>query len=94
MAAIKARGEAGAIGGNLGDGGSGFSTIFGNTSPLAGALEGTFIDFKQDRSRDNPPSKGWMDTGKDFMRNYKLREFRSFSTHRKALCYAFLHPFD
>ena len=52
MAAIKARGEAGAIGGNLGDGrGHGFSTIFGNTSPLAGALEGTFIDFKQDRSR-------------------------------------------
>ena len=78
MAAIKARGEAGAIGGNLGDGSSGFSTIFGNTSPLAGALEGTFIDFKQDRSRDNPPSKGWMDTGKDFMRNYKLREFRKF----------------
>lgn len=79
-AAIKARGDAGAIGGSLGggDGGSGFSTLFGNTSPLAGALEGTFIDFKQDRSRENPPSKGWMDAGKDFMRNYKLREFRKF----------------
>jgi hypothetical protein len=77
---IKARGTAGEIGGNLGGGagGSGFATLFGNTSPLAGALEGTFIDFKQDRYRENPPNEGWMQAGKDFLRNYRIREFRKF----------------
>lgn len=77
---IKARGTAGDIGGNLGGGagGSGFATLFGNTSPLAGALKGTLIDFKQDRYRENPPNQGWMEAGKDFLRNYKLREFRKF----------------
>ncbi len=79
-AAIQARGDAGQIGGGLGGGAgeSGFSTLFGNTSPLTGALEGTFIDFKQDRNRENPPNNGWMDAGKDFLRNYQLREFRKF----------------
>lgn len=79
--AIKARGSASGIGGGIGGGsgeGSGFSTLFGNTSPLAGALEGTFIDFKQDRYRENPPKDGWMDAGKDFLRNYNLREFRKY----------------
>ncbi|NBB78088.1 MAG: hypothetical protein GVY36_01360 [Verrucomicrobia bacterium] len=77
---IEARGAAGDIGGNLGGGagGSGFATLFGNTSPLAGALEGTFIDFKQDRYREKPPNEGWMEAGKDFLRNYRLREFRKF----------------
>ncbi|GHB99932.1 hypothetical protein [Cerasicoccus arenae] len=80
--AIKARGEVGKIGGGSGlgggDGRSGFSTLFGNTSPLAGALEGTFIDFKQDRNREAAPDNGWMEAGKDFMRNYNLREFRKY----------------
>lgn len=77
---IQARGAAGDIGGNLGGGagGSGFATLFGNTSPLAGALEGTFIDFKQDRYRENPPNEGWMEAGDDFLRNFRLREFRKF----------------
>lgn len=77
---IQARGAAGDIGGSLGGGagGSGFATLFGNTSPLAGALEGTFIDFKQDRYRENPPNEGWMEAGEDFLRNYRLREFRKF----------------
>lgn len=75
--AIKARGSASGIGGGSGEGG-GFSTLFGNTSPLAGALEGTFIDFKQDRYRENPPKGGWMEAGKDFLRNYNLREFRKY----------------
>ena len=63
--AIKARGSAGDIGGGLGGGAgeSGFATLFGNTSPLAGALEGTFIDFKQDRYRENPPKQGWATIG-------------------------------
>jgi hypothetical protein len=78
---IKARGSAGAIGGGLGGGAggdSGFATLFGNTSPLVGALEGTFIDFKQDRYRENPPNEGWMEAGKDFLRSYRIREFRKF----------------
>jgi hypothetical protein len=77
---IKARGTAGDIGGNLGGGagGSGFATLFGNTSPLAGALEGTFIDFKQDRYRESPPNEGWMQAGQDFLRNFRMREFRKF----------------
>ena len=77
---IKARGSAGDLGGGLGGGAgeSGFATLFGNTSPLTGALEGTFIDFKQDRYRENPPKQGWMDAGKDFMRNFRLSEFRKF----------------
>ncbi len=85
--AIKARGSAsgiGGIGGGTGDSG-GFSTLFGNTSPLAGALEGSFIDFKQDRYRENPPKEGWMDAGKDFLRNYNLREFRKFFTAPQKL---------
>ncbi len=78
--AIKARGSAGGIGGGLAGGGGegGFSTLFGNTSPLAGALEGTFVDFKQDRYREDPPNEGWMEAGEDFLRNYRLREFRKF----------------
>jgi len=77
---IKARGSAGDLGGGLGGGAgeSGFATLFGNTSPLTGALEGTFIDFKQDRYGENPPKQGWMDAGKDFMRNFRLSEFRKF----------------
>lgn len=78
---IKARGSAGGIGGGIGGGsgeGGGFATLFGNTSPLAGALEGTFIDFKQDRYREDPPKEGWMEAGEDFLRNYNLREFRKF----------------
>lgn len=77
---IKARGTASGIGGTGGGSGqgTGFSTLFGNTSPLAGALEGTFIDFKQDRYRENPPKEGWMDAGKDFLRNYNPREFRKY----------------
>jgi hypothetical protein len=79
--AIKARGSASGSGGGVGGGsgeGGGFATLFGNTSPLAGALEGTLIDFKQDRYRENPPKEGWMDAGKDFLRNYNLREFRKY----------------
>ena len=57
---------------------SGFSTLFGNTSPLIGSLEGTLIDFKQDRFKESPPNKGWMESGKDFLRNFDLREFRKF----------------
>lgn len=79
--AIKARGSAGDVGGGLagGSGGdSGFATLFGNTSPLVGALEGTFIDFKQDRYRENPPNEGWMEAGQDFLRSLNLREFRKF----------------
>ena len=78
--AIKARGSASGIGGIGGGTGAsgGFATLFGNTSPLAGALEGHFIDFKQDRYREKAPQQGWMDAGKDFLRTYKLREFRKF----------------
>ena len=78
--AIKARGSASGIGGIGGGTGAsgGFATLFGNTSPLAGALEGTFIDFKQDRYREKAPQEGWMEAGKDFLRNYQLREFRKF----------------
>lgn len=79
--AIQARGSAGDIGGNLGGGSgadAGFATLFGNTSPLAGALEGTFIDFKQDRYRESPPNEGWMEAGQDFLRSYRIREFRKF----------------
>ncbi len=78
--AIKARGSASGLGGVGGGSGgsSGFSTLFGNTSPLAGALEGTLIDFKQDRYREDPPNEGWMEAGEDFLRNYRLREFRKF----------------
>lgn len=78
---IKARGDAGNVGGGLGGGAggeSGFATLFGNTSPLVGALEGTFIDFKQDRHRESPPNEGWMEAGKSFLRNFDLRQFRKF----------------
>lgn len=93
--AIKARGSAGDLSGGLGGGtgGSGFATLFGNTSPLAGALEGTFIDFKQDRYRESPPKEGWMDAGKDFMRNYRLSEFRKyFSAPQKLYATHFYIP--
>lgn len=77
--AIKARGEAGSFGAGLGGTGDmGFATLFGNTAPLAGALEGTFIDLKQDRYREGVPKEDWMDVGKGFLRNFRLREFRKF----------------
>ena len=96
QSAIQARGSAGDIGGSLGGGSgnsAGFSTLFGNTSPLAGALEGTFIDFKQDRYRESPPSEGWLDAGKDFLRNYRLSEFRKyFSAPQKLYATHFYIP--
>lgn len=79
LSAIKARGEAGSLGAGLGGTGEmGFATLFGNTAPLAGALEGTFIDLKQDRYRENAAKATWMEVGKDFVRSYRLREFRKF----------------
>lgn len=92
---IKARGSAGGIGGGVGagNGESGFSTLFGNTSPLVGALEGTFIDFKQDRYRESPPNEGWMEAGADFLRSFRLREFRKyFNAEQKLYATHFYMP--
>ncbi|MGB0415713.1 MAG: hypothetical protein ACPGKS_02570 [Coraliomargarita sp.] len=92
---IKARGTAGGIGGGVGAGSgeSGFSTLFGNTSPLVGALEGTFIDFKQDRYRESPPDEGWMEAGADFLRSFRLREFRKyFNAEQKLYATHFYMP--
>lgn len=79
QSAIKARGDAGSFGAGLsGSGEMGFATLFGNTAPLAGALEGTFIDLKQDRYRESAAQEDWMEVGKGFLRSYRLREFRKF----------------
>ena len=77
---LKARGSTENFGQGLGTGtgSGGFETLFGNTSPLAGALEGTFIDFKQDENRNEAKRAGWMDAGKDFLRTWKKREFRRY----------------
>lgn len=72
------------FGNGIGDS-SGFSTLFGNTSPLLGALEGTLIDFKQDRFQENLPTKGWMEAGGNFLRNFDLKEFRKFFNSPKKL---------
>lgn len=79
QSAIKARGDAGSFGAGLGGTGEmGFATLFGNTAPLAGALEGTFIDLKQDRYRENAAEEDWMNVGKGFLRSFRIREFRKF----------------
>ena len=78
---LKARGAAGDVGGGLGGGAGsddGIATLFGNTAPLAGALEGTFVDFKQDRYREDPPDEDWMEAGEDFLRSHDPRQFRKF----------------
>ncbi len=91
QSAIKARGDAGSFG--AGDGGGGFTTLFGNTAPLAGALEGTFIDLKQDRYREGASGEDWMDVGKGFLRSYRLREFRKcFNAPQKLFATHFYIP--
>lgn len=77
---LKARGSAENFGEGLGTGTGtgGFETLFGNTSPLAGALKGTFVDFKQDEDRDPAKREGWREAGRDFFRTWKMREFRRY----------------
>ena len=85
---VKARGSAGAFGEGLGTGtgDGGMSTLFGNVSPIAGALKGTFIDFKQDRNREEAPEEdGWMDDGEDFLKRWRLREFRRYFNAPQSL---------
>ena len=94
QSSIKARGDAGSFGAGLGGSGEmGFATLFGNTAPLAGALEGTFIDLKQDRYRESAPEAGWMELGKDFLRNFRIREFRKcFNAPQKLFATHFYIP--
>ena len=64
-----------------------------NTSPLAGALEGTFIAFKRDRYPEGPPIEGWLKAGKAFLRNYRLSKFRKyFSAPQKLSATHFYIP--
>jgi len=76
---VRAQGSAEGLGEGFGSGsgGDGFKTIFGNTSPTAGALTGTFVDFKQDRNREpvDDPARAWMSEGDDFAGSWDVREF-------------------
>ena len=80
LASVQARGTASGVGTGLGTGAGtgGFETLFGNTSPLLGALEGTFFDLKQDRDREDTPDEGWMDVGDRFLRRFEDRDLRDF----------------
>ncbi len=95
QSAIKARGDANKFGSGLGNGngGSGFATLFGNTAPLTGAVVGTFIDLKQNRYRESAPNVDWLELGKDFVRNFKLRAFRKcFNADQKLFATHFYIP--
>ena len=79
---LDVRGESTSLGMGLGTGAgeAGFETLFGNTSPLAGALRGVLFDFKQN-SQGRPTGQefdAWMDTGRNFVRSWHTREFRRY----------------
>ena len=90
---IKARGKASSLGSGIGSGEIGFATLFGNTAPLAGAMEGTFIDLKQDKYREDTVNASWLELGKDYLSNFKLREFRKcFNAEQKLYATHFYIP--
>jgi hypothetical protein len=79
---LDVRGQSASLGMGLGDGvgGPGFETLFGNTSPLAGALRGVLIDFKQN-TMGRPTGQeadAWLAAGRNFVRSWDVREFRRY----------------
>ncbi|MCH2036745.1 MAG: hypothetical protein MK120_07320, partial [Puniceicoccaceae bacterium] len=81
------------LGSGIGNGEIGFATLFGNTAPLAGAMEGTFIDLKQDKYREDTVNASWLELGKDYLSNFKLREFRKcFNAEQKLHATHFYIP--